>query len=408
MQDDRLLLPRYLLADWFVHFARLAGLPLEQRGHNGVNLTFGSPEARQVTAAPIEAPPYLSFSASDRNDVELVSNCAARAAARVAANDFGSTIWYSTSLEEPQFNYFTAHGGIGQLMLRLGTQVRITGWRRLGRDVLLEFAERPSSEGNPEAPLVAPPASVKAHLAIPGPIAGLFSDLIAHRAIEAVAAVCGFALGRSIDPPISLFPATHEQSADAVARHLDSSVLTLARKGVSLDVFSPAQFDGGVDWSSRTQSALITFDAAMRQERDSVANILYVVAAECLAAPAPKWRETRVTARFVDFYVREIGADLDTIINHGNFKEAFKTRRGGKRIETLRKRLLLAIYKLRSRQVHGGLIPTYRGFGALSFSGADMQRALIHDFAEAALLSYLRAPRSSLIGHPQLFPEQAV
>jgi hypothetical protein len=189
---------------------------------------------------------------------------------------------------------------------------------------------------------------------------------------------------------------------------LDNSVLTLARKGVSLDVFSPAQVDGGIDWSSRIQSALITFDAAMRQERDSVANILYVVAAECLAVPAPKWRETRVTARFVDFYVRELGAELDAIISHGNFEEAFRTRRGGKKTKTLRKRLLLAIYKLRSRQVHEGLIPTYRGFGALNFSGADMQRSLIHDFAEAALLSYLRAPRSSLIGHPQLFPEQPI
>jgi hypothetical protein len=187
-------------------------------------LTFGHPDDQHVTATPIETPPYLSFSASDRNDVELVSECAARAAARVEANDFGSIIWYSPSLEEPKFNYFTAHGGIGSLMLRLGTQIRIAGWRRLGRDVLLEFEERPPLEGNPDSPLVAPPASVKAHLAIPGPIAGLFSDLIAHRVIETVAATCGFALGRSIDPPIALFPATTEQSAGAAAEVSSRSV----------------------------------------------------------------------------------------------------------------------------------------------------------------------------------------
>jgi hypothetical protein len=125
------------------------------------------------------------------------------------------------------------------------------------------------------------------------------------------------------------------------------------------------------------------------------------VAAESLTVPAPKWRTERLTARFVDFYVREIAADLDAIIAHGNAEEAFDLRRRGKKAETLRKRLLLKIYGVRSHQVHEGLLPTYRGFG-FADGGTDMQRALIHDFAEAAILSYLRAPRSSVVGHPQL------
>ena len=405
MQGPRSQITRYLFQDWFLYFARREGLPLDQSGQKGTQLTFGRADSRHVIAELTDTFPFLTFSASDRDHDEIVRECAARAAARVSANDFGSTFWYSTVLEEPPFNFLTAYAGLGSLLLRNGTQMRIVGWRRLGRDALLEFTERLSSETNP---LVAPPATVKVHLAIPGPIVGDFSNSVARFSIESIAAICGFALGRLINPPVAFFPATDEQRADATERHLDGSILTLARKGVSLDVFSPVQIDGGVDWSSRIQSALITFDAAMSQERDSVANVLYVVAAECLTVPAPKWRETRVTARFVEYYVREVGADLDAIINHGNFEEAFLIRRHGKKLDTLRKRLLLSIYKLRSQQVHEGLIPSYRGFGAMSFSGAIMQRALMHDFAEAALLSYLRAPRSSLIGHPQLFPGKAV
>lgn len=159
-----------------------------------------------------------------------MKKCAADAAARVAANDDGSSIWYSTGLKAPNFNYFNPHGGMGSLMLRLGTQVRMAGWRRLGREVRLEFSEGQSTEGNPDLPLIAPPAIVKVHLAIPGPTAGLFSDLIAHRSVEIIAAICGFALGRSLDPPIAHHSATDQQCDEARSRPLDSPVPTLARK----------------------------------------------------------------------------------------------------------------------------------------------------------------------------------
>jgi hypothetical protein len=268
----------------------------------------------------------------------------------------------------------------------------------------LEFKEAPSKETNPDQPFLAPRAVVQVHMAMPGPAHGFFSDFVAHSVIEPISSICGFALGRPVDPPAVLFPSEDGESDEADKRRLDMSVLTLARKGVSLDIFSHLSRAGGLALSSRARSALITFDAAMRQERDSVASILYVVAAESLSVPSAKWREQRLTARFVDFYLRELEQALDAIVAHGNFEEAFDIRRHGKGPESLRKRLLLKIYSVRSRQVHEGLLPTYRGMFGVHTGGADMQRALIHDFAEAAVLSYLSAPRSSLIGHPGLYP----
>jgi hypothetical protein len=242
------------------------------------------------------------------------------------------------------------------------------------------------------------------YVAVPGPATGFFSDFIAHGVVEPVAAICSFALGRPVDPPPALFAPNKDDHKEARDKQGDSAILTLARKSISLDIFSPLSVPGGFDWSTRARSALLTFDAAMRQERDSVANVLYVVAAESLTVPAAKWREQRLTARFVDFYLREMAPALDVIIAHGNFEEAFDIKRAGKRPESLRKRLLLKIYGVRSRQVHEGLLPTYRGMFGLHNVGADMQRALIHDFAHDAILSFLSSPRSSLIGHPQLYP----
>jgi hypothetical protein len=205
-----------------------------------------------------------------------------------------------------------------------------------------------------------------------------------------------------VDIPPAIFAKPNEKQKEAIERRLDPDVLTLARKGVALDVFSALGVDGGREWSDRARSALLTFDAAIRQDRDTVASVLYVVAAESLTVPATAWRDKRLVARFIDFYVRELASDLDVIIDHGNFEEAFQIKRGSRSRASLRKRLLEKLYSVRSLQVHEGLRPSYRGFLFGFRSGADMQRALVHDFAEAAILSYLSAPRCSLIGHPGL------
>lgn len=94
---------------------------------------------------------------------------------------------------------------------------------------------------------------------------------VAHNVVEPIAAICGFALGRSVDLPPMIFLSEDGEESEAVAKRRDPAVLTLARKGVSLDLFSPSAISGGIDWSARARASLITFDAGMRQERDSVA-----------------------------------------------------------------------------------------------------------------------------------------
>jgi hypothetical protein len=164
---------------------------------------------------------------------------------------------------------------------------------------------------------------------------------------------------------------------------------------------------GGFEVFSRARAALLSFDAALRQENDSVACILYVVSAESLTVPNTDWRRSRLTKRFIEFFVELMPKDIEEIISHQNFEETFGIKRGKRSARSLRRELLNVIYDYRSGHLHEGLVPSYRGLDVGFEEGNELRRALFCDFAERAILRYLDAPRCSLIGHPAFEPDTA-
>lgn len=394
---------RKLLADWFAQLARDSGMNFSQHGTSGQAFTIGAPDDFHVTAHFVDAPPFLKFVGSDPARQSAVDRLVPMAVAKVEHGDFGSAVWYSSQLHEIQFTLASSSSSssMGSLFQRLGSQTRIVGWRHLGPSILLEFREI-LKEGEEEGKqrLLAPPALVHVHIAAPGPAAGYFSSQVAHSVIETVAAICTFALGRPVSLPPTLFPSKDDAIAKLTERRSDHSMLTLARKHVGLDIFSPVAVPGGFDLFRRARSALITYDAAVQQQRDSVACILYVVAAECLTTPNTVWRHSKLTKRFVEFFDELMPDQLDTIVAHGNFEDAFELRRGNRTARSLRRALLDRIYDYRSGQLHKGITPSYQGFAIGSDMQNEVRRGLFADFAEGAILRYLAAPRSSLVGHP--------
>lgn len=242
------------------------------------------------------------------------------------------------------------------------------------------------------------------HIAAPGPCAGYLSSRIAHGVIETVGAICTFALGRPVQLPHAAFPTDEKDVSELNQRRADLTIRGLARKGTSLDIFDRLIGLAGLEAFQRARSAFITFDAAVRQERDSVACILYVVAAECLTAPYTSWRLRKLTKRFKEFFDELMPGDLEEIVAHANFEAAFGIRRGFRTARALRRELLDRIYSYRSGQLHEGLDPSYAGIAVGSDMGNNMRRGLLADFAEAAILRYLEAPRVSLVGHPLVDP----
>jgi len=393
---DDILLNRMVLADWFSRLGIEAGFDFDQHGRSGNAFTIGPPSGLHVTAEPADVPQYLRFVASEPHAQSKIDDLATKAADRVAQRDFGGQVWYSTQIVDPGWKLSGSF--MGSFLERLGNQTRITGWRRLGRDVVLEFRETPAEASNE---FIAPNAEVKAHIAAPGPKPGHFSSHVAHNVLETVASLCGFALGRSVELPPMIFPTKKEELAELSQKHVDASVLTLTRKGVPLDIFSQSLLPGGIEIFRRERAALLTCGAAMDQKSDLVACILYVVAAECLTALDVPWRRTKLTKRFIEFFDSLMPTELENIVAHDNFEEVFGIRRGFRGVRSLRRELLDHIYDYRSGLVHGGLTPMYYGLGSAVDDGG-IRRALFSDFAEGAILGYLKSPRSSLVGHPAL------
>ncbi|HMO81730.1 MAG TPA: hypothetical protein PKD24_13150 [Pyrinomonadaceae bacterium] len=388
---------RMLLADWFRRLASESGLDLSQHSSSRDVFSLGSPTSFNVRAEFIEEAPYLRFAPSDSTQDDLIAESAAKAAERVAAMDLGGEVWYSTELHELPWSMSSTQF-MGTLVERLNNQRRIVGWRRLGGAVLLEFTEQNGDHADGEAGMLAPKAVVKVYVAAPGPVVGQFSSRIAHAAVEVIGSICTFALGRPINLPHAVFPARQEDSELAEERRADSTVLTLAREGVPLDIYGRAGVPGGFPVFQRLRSALLTYDAAVKQEHDAVACILYVASAECLTTPDQPWRTKKLTKRFRDFYDELIPDALDRIVQHGNFEEAIGVRRGNRTSRALRREALEQIYSFRSGRLHEGLVPSYRGL--YYDPAANARRGLFRDFAGAAILGFIQAPRSSLIGHP--------
>lgn len=389
---------RQLLADWVVRLGSDYGYEFGARGGSSEKITIGDQKAFHIWAEVVEGSSDLMFIASDPSEQESIDRINQLARDNVTAGDFGGIVWYSPTLQEIEFK-MSAHSPMSDLVLRLSNQTRIDGWRRLSSVVLLEFTEEQPDNDADKQHLFAPKATVKVHMAIPGPTVGLFSASIATNMIELVAAICSFALGRPLQLPAALFATKQDQVADLDAKRVDASILTLARKSVSLDVFGNLARMGDLSSFRRVRAALLTFDAAMNQDRDPVASILYVIAAEAITTPSTSWRSEKLTTRFVRFFEELMPGDLDEIIAHANFEQAMGLKRGNKGARKLRRELLDAIYAHRSSLVHFGVEKSYFGMNDMS-SLVEIRRAILSDFAEMAILRFLESPRESLIGHP--------
>lgn len=389
---------RMLCTDWLSQLGREVGLPFSQYGSSGDSFTIGSPNDLHVTAHFADDEPYLRFVSSDPSRQSQIDSLAKEAASRVKQGNFGSTVWHSATCPAPDFQLAPLFS-MGSFMERLGNQTRIVGWRRLGTNVLIEFAEELPKDWDPKNALFAPKALAHVHIAVPAPCVGNFSAHIAHSVVETAAAICSFALGRAVSLPPTVFPTRPEQIPNVSARQFDQTVLTLARKHVPLDIFSVLGVPGGLDHFQRLRSSLLTFDSAKRQEHDAVACILYVVVAECLTALSTPWRDSKLTKRFIEFFDDLMPEELDQMVSHGNFEAVFGMRRGTRAPRVLRREMLEQIYEFRSGNLHAGLRPSYRGFASGFETGENVRRALFADFAEGAILRYMTSPRSSLIGH---------
>jgi hypothetical protein len=395
---------RRLYADWFSFYAQGDDLTDAAQGTGEDHFVLGDAAGFHVVARFEPSPPYLSFHPNEESQRARVEDTAARAYAHVIARETGGPAWHSVTLNQEPFR-FESPSDMSLLMLQMGNQVRIQGWRRLGGHVLLEFEEKIPDDWGDKPEITVPPAIVHVHFAVPGPIQGLLSGRTANNLIELVAAICGLALGRQLRLPGHVFPTPSEAIEGIAKPYADPRIGQLARDGVSLDVFSLGSTTRDREsLFSKLQGSFLAFDAASRLHNDPAATILYVAAAEALTAPNAPWKRERLTTRFIKFFMELMPDQLDQIISHGNFEAAFRISRGNRSAQALRRELLDRLYEFRSGQLHEGLSASWWSVGSTSHMPRMMRRGLASDFAQQAIVRFLDAPRSSLIGHPKIWP----
>lgn len=365
-----------------------------------VQFNFGDPTSEPYFSVETAGSPYrwriTEARGIDRKQIEQMLRDAGE---RALSNDFGEDVLYratlttgATSLGHVFFTHFAR---------LLGDQRPIDGQRRLSDRVLLTFVERDADQ--PQQ-LLAPHTDIEVLLFVPGPAPGPLAGKIAARLIEVIAAICGFALGRVVEPPLTIFPAQQDAIDPANAMRTDPSILGLARNSISLDIFGDLVARGGADAMIRVRGAVLAYHAAMAQANPDVATMLLVTAIEALIAPRREWGKNQVTKRFIDALLILCPDAVDEILAHPNVEMALAyRRRGGTRRQ--RRELLSQIYDLRSRPTHTGLGLSSGGALAALASSESMRVALLSDLAQAAILAFVTSPQSFITGHPGLSGE---
>lgn len=388
-----------LFVAW-VQYLATQRFALQQHGSGGTadgsaTYSFGSPTAQNFVLERSKNGDWRLKSVqgiAEKETEEVVRE----ALERLRSRDYGGEVVYQTTMQTKEF----VLGSVDmiQFMRTLGDQVAISGKRRLGDRVLLEFMPEPPA--NPQTPrLFAPRTDIKVTIFVPGPIASDLTQTIAVGIAETVGAICALALGRPVDIPLTIFPASPEEAATAANFRLDTTIPGLAREYISLDVFGEFAMLGGADGLLRVRGALLSYHAALQQASPDVALMLLVTSLEALIVPRPTWRKEKATKRFIEA-INELCPDVvDTLVNHANVEQAFDyRRRGGPKAR--RRQLLDRIYELRSNPTHSGLGLSGAGLLTILADPGSMRVALLSDLARGTLLKFLQAPRSSLIGHP--------
>jgi hypothetical protein len=396
-----------LSASWLLRFGGEAGYDVSQTSLSFAPFIIGPQDDRfHIEVIPAAEHPWITAVASDPAQQDRVDELARRSGDMAAVGDLGGHVWYSATIASEPFGIDATF--MDRLQEILTNQSRFVGWARLGSWILLEFREElPDGQTVAEDnPFVVHQAIIDVHIAAPGPARGPLTEPIANRTLEEVAAVCTFALGRAINLPPVIFPAEYGAVADLDNRRLDPNIGTLTRHGVLLDIYEDLFLRGGGESVDRARNALLSYDSAIRQQREQVALILYVVAAECLTNPYQAWKTERLTTRFITFFDELMPDDLDALVQHDNFEAAFEVNRGSRTARALRREFLSAIYNQRSEPVHEGLSASFRGFAGMG-GRAGQRRALASIFAQNAILRFLESPRTTLIGHPATAPDES-
>lgn len=334
-------------------------------------------------------------------DRQTISSIFQRACEAADKQDTGQDIYHEAVLTSPapDINSIVSV----QLIRLIEEGTVISGERRILLDrVLLDF--QPESVDNNEAPW-APSTMIKVCIFAPGPCPGPFTNKIVEDYLEMARLICSFAMGRPVDRTnITADLISEERAGEARSKRYDRNILTLAKKGISTDLFEVFT-TSGEEAMLKLRGALVAYDAAIRQTNSDIATILLVAGMESLCVPNADWRTERAVTRFINAGLSLCPDTIDEIIANEYFESAFNLKRKGS-LAKRRRSVMNKVYDLRSRPVHSGpgmMIDPM----SIGVQPGTQRVALLAHLLSGMWLSYAQAPRSFLTGHPQIAPSSS-
>lgn len=388
-----------LFTGWIQRFAQ-ERLSITQHGTAGAAdggslYNFGDPTSSSFVIERSVTGEWSLNSSQGIEESEIIS-IFDDARRRYVDGDLGGDFAYKSTMTSRAFAMVPSD--MSNFMRRLGDQILISGPRRIGDSVLLNFVSKPPDD--PSRPqLFVSETEIDVTIFVGGPVVGGLTNRLASIMIEIVGAICAFALGNPVEIPLVIFPANEPDTSVARAIRFDPLILGLARDGVSLDIFGQLPAIGGIESYVRVRGALLSFHAALEQHSPDAETMLFISSIEALLTPFQEWKRNSATKRFINGINELCPEVVDTLVKHDNVEKAFGFHKAADPHRS-RKRLLDKIYDIRS-------VPTHSGIGLKGSSGVAMladpssiRVALLSDLARGAILNFLQSPRSSLIGCP--------
>lgn len=383
-----------LMVSWFHHLAQSRLGLTAQAGTSGSdalgrpeNFQLGDPTGHNVTVWRTRGSWVFDPSRGLRR--ETVRAIAEEAVARARTGDSGDGVWCHLGIHSSGQDLLRT--GMLHFHRLLGESSPHAGWFGLG-DRILVFLDVTSAPGGLSAF-----ADVSGQLYVRGfgPTRGALSEITALALFEFARAAVSFSTGHAFtsDPMLMPMPAQR----DDLAAILASRPAELLVNGRSLDVMSLLNVADAGETYRNLRSALFTWESAIQQTNPEVAAVLLVASMEALASlPLDvRWRQDRVTNRFVAVLRQVAGAKLDEIAMHPNAADVFGAVSNGKQLAG-------RIYEYRSRLAHSGVSRSDLGVGMGSIGSTGV--ALLSELARDAIVAYASRPFVSLVGHPDISP----
>lgn len=378
-----------LWADWVLRL-------LDER--YGVTQHSSAPKNWTVTLANGSVVQF-SITETGRGEIDAPHEYAADAAAiaadahrRSLALDYGTGAWWKAS-----FSTDMGLSGVTDLhFMRIMSEHnsrRFQGDWRFGGEALLSFDQAEKGATS----LVIPKFEVRMLFRVPAPGHGPHSVSVAEEVATFLRAATAFASAAPLQVAAPIFPANDKEQARAQALLPNAPELPVEGEPLWVQLMllvpEPRQFEA----LRRAQGALFAYEQAISQESEYVTLALLVSALESLSVPNAAWQMERVPARFITFCMQLCPEAIDVVMKHGDFSRAF----GG---YSSAERFLRTLHGLRSKPLHTGFLQ--HRVSRLPAMGGDagIRVMLVSGVVRAAVVTFMRTPFSSLIGHPGVDP----